>query len=168
MLLSNKSLLEAFRLLDGFAAASPAQKKKRIEQVNRLLKCAEGGRRDANLALRTIDQLRKQRVHMLITAGKLNEGIAESKRIVRDYEASIASLHDEAAFQLAEAALNCFRNSQMTRGFALTLSALAHAGNARSISKTLLSALEIAQREQAKRSTRGHSGRHRDGSERER
>jgi hypothetical protein len=155
---SNKSLLRAFRLFYDFESASPEQKKKRIDQVERLLSEAENRKTDANLALRTIDQLKKERAYMLISAGRLNEGIGEIERIVREYEKSIASLHDEAVFILAEAALSCFRKAQTTRGLQLTRCALAHAGSATWISKTLVSALEIAQQVQLKRSKRRLAG----------
>jgi len=145
----NKILLEAFRLLDGFESATRQQKQRRIVQLNRLLRRAKALQKDANLALRTIDQIRKERAYMLISAGRLSEGIAEIESIVRDYEGTVASIHDEAAFQLAEAALSCFNKGQTVRGFEFARSALAHAGNARALSQTLVSALQAAQDKRA-------------------
>jgi hypothetical protein len=146
---SSALLRRGFRLLEGFDSASRTEKQKRIIKVKRLLTRAEATRREATLVLRAIDQLKKELAYMLLTAGKLKQGLTEIDQIARDYEKSIAVYNDEAAFQFAEAALACFRDGEGAKGMQYARSALARAGRAKAISKTLVLALEAAQSEQA-------------------
>lgn len=151
------ALQQAFKLLHNFAKQTPKAQRAALAKVGELLKSSEERARDARLALREIDQLRKQRAHMLVVAGKADEGIAETKSLVAQYETAIAELHDEAAFQLAEAALAAFQQGRDSAGIALARSSLQHAGMSQTISRTVLSAIELMQRQQEAASRKAQS-----------
>ena len=106
---------------------------------------------------KAIDQLRKQRAHMLVVAGRADEGIKEMKSIVAHYETTIAELHEEATFQFAEAALAAFQRGRVSGGKAFARSALQHAGMSQSISRTVLSAIELMQLQQEAASRKAHA-----------
>ena len=141
-------LKQAFRLLDGFASLQPGEQRSRLAKLERLLVLAEVKEQTSQLALREIDQLRKQRAYLLIASGRAPEGIRAIESMVGRYEDSIARLHDEAAFQLAEAAVAAFKSGQTGTGVRLASSALKHSGNAGCINKTVLSALALVQQHQ--------------------
>ena len=143
-------LKEAFKLLRDYSSITPSQKQKRIARVDQLLKSAEKRKKRSICALRDIDQLRKQRAYLLIMGGYVDEGIKEIESLVADYNETICELHDEAAFQLAEAAVASFRRRSSKVGEVLACSALSHAGLAMRINRTVLTALELMQRTQTK------------------
>ena len=101
--------------------------------------------------VREVDQLRKQRAYMLISSGKIEDGIKEIQSLTNDYNEKIENLHDEIAFQLCEAAIACFRSSNSTAGVDLAKLALAHAGHANRISRVALQAFELWQQQHEKR-----------------
>lgn len=117
-------------------------------KLDRLLVLAEAKEQTSELALREIDQLRKQRAYLLIASGRVSDGIGAIESMVGHYEDSIARLHDEAAFQLAEAAVAAFKSGRTGAGLRFASSALKHSGNAGCINKTVLSALALIQRHQ--------------------
>jgi len=141
-------LKQAFRLLDGFASLQPGEQRSRLAKLERLLVLAEAKEQASALALREIDQLRKQRAYLLIASGQIPDGIKAIESMVGHYEDSIARLHDEAAFQLAEAAVAAFKSGRTGMGVRFATSALKHSGNAGCINKTVLSALALVQQHQ--------------------
>ena len=141
-------LKQAFRLLDSFASLPPGEQRSRLAKLERLLVLAEAKEQTSELALREIDQLRKQRAYLLIASGQIPDGIKAIQSMVGRYEDSIARLHDEAAFQLAEAAIAAFRCGRAGAGVRFASSALKHSGNAGCINKTVLSALALVQQHQ--------------------
>lgn len=144
------ALKHAFALLQDFSTAKAVEQRRRLLKVDRLLKQAEAKCPQALIALRERDQLRKQHAYMLIASGHVDDGVRESSAIAADYEKEIINLHDEAAFQLSEAALASFRARRPGLGKALALSALWHAGRASRLSHTLVAALAFAQKQQAR------------------
>lgn len=138
--------------MDSFASQSASEQKARIASIDKLLKQAEAQKKNALLALREIDQLWKQRACMLLMSGKVNQGIKEIELLVTGYESSIADLHEEAAFQLGEAALASYRRNRPAAGEAFARSALEHSGGARRMSRTVLSAIELMQCQQERQS----------------
>ena len=141
-------LKQAFQLLDGFSSLKQDKQRKRIAQLNRLRLTAERKEHGALLAIRDIDQLRKERAYLLIVSGHFDEGIKTIESIVSGYESRIADLHDEAAFQLSQAALASFRRGRLQAGKGFARSALKHCAMAKHINKTVLSALELMQQQQ--------------------
>lgn len=137
-------LRQAFALLRDFASLPLKQKRVRISKLDSLLRAARSREKRARLAVRELDQLRKQRAYMLVVSGKVAAGIKQSEDLVAELERGIADLHDEAAFQLSEAALAAFRSGRQSTARALTRRALSHAGMAGRLSKTLLQALDHA------------------------
>lgn len=141
-------LKQAFRLLDSFASLPPGEQRSRLAKLDRLLVLAEAREQTSELALRKIDQLRKQRAYLLIASGQFPEGIKAIESMVGHYEDSIVRLHDETAFQLAEAAVAAFKSGRAGMGVRFATSALKHSGNAGYINKTVLSALALVQQHQ--------------------
>jgi len=141
------ALKRSFKLLEDFKRLRADLQKKRIAQIDSMLRLAEEQRRKALLIDRDFDQLRKQRAYMLIICGRNDEGMAEIEALVADYEQTIERLHEEAAFQLAEAAEASFCNKENALGIALARRALTHTGKAGRLSRTVLRVLELAQKE---------------------
>jgi hypothetical protein len=143
-------LKQAFKLLDNFPTSSPAEQRRRIKTVGKMLRAAEKNSHVATLALRETDQLRKQLAYFFIESGRVSSGLKQIQSIVLDYERSISNLHDEAAFQLAEASIASFKSNMPGKGMTFVQRSLCHSGAGGKISKTLLTALSLAQSQQQK------------------
>ncbi len=141
------NLRQAFKLLRDFDTLPPSEQRTRIAKVDRFLAIAKTRSRRDLLDWREVDQLRKQRAYMLMASSRVDEGINEIESLVIEYEKWIADLHEEAAFQLAEAALVSFQLRRAIAGQAFARAALEHSGNAKRISRTVLKAIELMQRE---------------------
>lgn len=144
------TLKEAFDLLDRFSSLKTNDQKKRIRQVQHLLKESRRNKTDALIAIRETDQLQKQLAYMLVSSGNVKAGLKEMKSLVNEYEEKISSLHDEAAFQLYEAAIASFHNNDSATGINFAKWGLKHSSHAKNVSRTMLNALELLQKQQEK------------------
>lgn len=144
------TLKKAFDLLDNFSSLKQSDQDKKIKQVEKLLRAAIKKQSDALLAVREVDQIQKQLAYMLISSGKIDDGINHIKSLVAECNGKIVSMHEEMAFQLCEAAIAAFRNDDPVTGSDLTKQGLAHAGQAKQISRTVLKAFELLQQHQEK------------------
>lgn len=139
---------QAFQLLNNFNAIKPKEQQRRIKKTNLMLKRAEKKQKTALLALWEIDQLRKQRAYMLLTHDDSDEGLGDIQSLVDEYDEKISRLHEEAAFQLSEAAIASFRRKKSEVGKAFAISALKHAGQAKFVSSTFINAVELLLQQQ--------------------
>lgn len=142
------TLRKAVELLNDFSKRSRRNQKLAISQIDSLIKTARSKAHAAELAIRELDQLEKQRAYMLALTGKVALAIGATRSLVAGYERRIGSLHEEAAFQLAEAAILLSQRGRFLQGRRFALAALRHAGASQQVSRTLLSALECLQRAQ--------------------
>jgi hypothetical protein len=147
-------LKQAFALLDGFSTLRVRDQRKRIKKIDVLLKRAKSEQSSATLAIRQLDQIQKQRAYMLIASGRAEDGIKEILSLVQDYEKSILILHDEASFQLCEAAIASFQRNESEIGGNYARLALKHAGLANRTSQKLIETLKLLQQHQSKLNSR--------------
>ena len=94
---------------------------------------------------------------MLVVTGRADEGIKEMKSLVAKYETAIAGLQEETDFQLAEAALAAFQQGNDSAGIAFARSSLLYAGMSQTISRTVLSAIELMHQQQEAASRKAQS-----------
>ena len=151
------NLKKAFALLSNFPKLERTEQRKRLAMLEKLLIAAMKRQNDALLMFREIDQLRKERAYMLIQSGEIENGVKEIQSIVAGYEQSISEMHEEAAFQLAEAAIASFNTKNYSGGEKFARDSLSHAGLSNRISKTVINALELMQKNQERRFRRPHA-----------
>src|SRR4051812_12032533 len=142
-------LTRVFKLLNGFEGLALGERSRRLTKVAAALQAASAGQQDALEKISEIGQLQKAHAYMLIRTGQASAGIRELARFGRDCEAKIADLHEEAAFQFAEASSAAFSTGKPAAGFKFAVEALAHSGQARRVSNVVLRALESAQLHQS-------------------
>jgi hypothetical protein len=146
------NLKKAVALLANYSNLSNTEQRKRIRTLQQLIKEATKREQEALLISREIDQLRKEHAYLHMQSGDVNGGIKEIESIVTGYEQSILRLHEEAAFQLAEAANAAFDSGDYSRGEKFARSALSHSGACRQISRIVMEAFECLQKNQELRS----------------